>query len=121
MSLKAIPFFNSSVRKGALNPLQRHYLVAGLREVMVEVWPKDLQLLLHLRIPVLDVLSRQQLITVAAHMRKYRGLIRRLSPEELEAVMAEARPDLFDLISLNGGRRWLGHQLEDLQELAAQK
>lgn len=121
MPLKAIPFFNASVRKGALNPLQRHYLVAGMKELLVEVWPKDLTLLLHLRIPILDVLTRQQLIEVAAHMRKYRGLIRKLGPEEMEKVVAEARPDLFELISLNGGRRWLGHQLDDLQELAAQK
>lgn len=121
MPLKTIPFFNTSVRKGALNPLQRHYLVAGMKELMVEVWPKDLTLLLHLRIPILDVLTRQQLIEVAAHMRKYRGLIRKLEPEELEKVVADARPDLFDLISLNGGRRWLRNQLQDLQELAAQK
>lgn len=121
MSLKAIPFFNSSVRNGSLNPLERHYLVAGLRELLVEVWPQDLTLLLHLRIPILDVLTRPQLIEVATHMRKYRRLVRKLGPKEMEAMVAEARPDLFDLISLNGGRRWLGRQLEDLQELAAQK
>ena len=121
MPLKAIPFFNLGTDRAALNRIQRRYLVSGMREIMVEVWPKDLQLLLHLRIPILDVLTRQQLIEVAAHMRKYRSLIRRLKPEELERVMAEARPDLFDLISLNGGRGWLRNQLADLKELAAQK
>ena len=117
MPFRAVPFLGSR-SQGALVPMRRRYLVDGLREILVEVWPNDLVLLLALRIPILDSLTRKQLIETASHLRKYRSLMRRLSPLELEGVVAEARPDLFNIISRDGGRSWLRAQLDDLKALA---
>ena len=117
MPFRAIPFFGSATR-AALTPIQKRHLVDGLREVLVGIWPDDLILLLGLRIPILDALTRQQLIEMATHLRKYRRLLRRLPPSELEEVVSEVRPDLFNILNRNGGRSWLKAQLDDLKALA---
>lgn len=117
MSLRAVPFFGTRAKQ-ALTSLQRQHLVGGLREILVNIWPDDLLPILALRIPILDTLTREQLVETIKHLRKYRVLMRRLSPPELEEVMAEARPDLFDLVRRDGGRPWLAAQLDDLKKLA---
>lgn len=119
MPFRAVPWVGSRAQQAALNRVQRHYLVAGLREILAVVGYDELLVLLALKIPVLDVLTRHQLIDAAVHLRKYKGLIRRLPLAELEVVVAEARPDLHALISRNGGSEWLRAQLEDIRELSA--
>lgn len=118
LRMKAVPFFGSTPRR-ALNPMQRSALVDGLRPLLVSIWPDDLLLLLALRMPILDALTREQLVEAIVHLRKYRGLMRRLPVSELEGVVAEVRPDLFAVINRDGGRVWLAAQLNDLKELAA--
>jgi len=68
--------------------------------------------------PILDTLTREQLIDTVVHLRKYRRLMGRLSPSELEEVVAEARPDLSTVINRDGGRSWMRAQLDDLKALA---
>lgn len=119
MPFRAVPWVGSRAQRVALNRVQRHYLVEGLRGILNGVWPDELVLLVALQIPVLDVLTRPQLIDTAFHLRKYKGLIGKLSQSELQEVVAEARPDLYSLISRNGGTEWLRAQLDDIRELSA--
>ena len=119
MPFRAVPWLGSRAQQTALNRVQKHYLVEGLRAILTPVGPDELLVLVALQIPVLDVLTRPQLIDAMVHLRKYKGLIRRLPPPELQQVVAEARPDLYARISRNGGTEWLAAQLEDIRELSA--
>lgn len=118
MPFRAVPWAGSRAEQAALNRVQKHYLVAGLREILAAVGPDELLVLVALKIPVLDVLTRQQLIDTMVHLRKYKGLIRKLATAELQEVVSEAKPDLYARISRNGGTEWLRAQLEDIRELS---
>lgn len=114
---RAVPVLERALN-AVLTTVQRRYLVEGMRGFMGSIWPEELALLVALRIPILDCLNRQQLVDAIVHLRKYRSLIVRLSPEEMEVVVQQARSDLYFLIARNGGREWLKEQLEDIKDLA---